>query len=112
VAVLSRSVIFATILAVLYPTANYAAEGMKTSTAAPGIRPTRVKPLDINSGPIEDLKALPGINDAYAQKIVAGRPYEKRDDLVSRKILPPSTYKKIKDRIITVETGQIPIDSY
>jgi competence protein ComEA len=65
--------------------------------------PSKTKPLDINSASIEDLKALPGIGNAYAQKIVDNRPYQKKDQLVSRKIIPEATYNKIKDRIIAMQ---------
>jgi competence protein ComEA len=43
---------------------------------------------------------LPGIGDAYAQKIVAGRPYARKDQLVQKKIIPQSTYQKISGMII------------
>jgi competence protein ComEA len=89
----------------LFPVASPAADRTKTTAGDRINRPTKIKPLDINSGSVDDLKALPGIDDAYAQRIVAGRPYEKRDDLVSRKILPQAIYNKIKDRIVTVESG-------
>jgi len=45
---------------------------------------------------------LPGIHHSYAQKIIAGRPYQKKQELVSRKIIPAPVFEKIKDRIITV----------
>jgi len=59
-----------------------------------------VKLVDINTAKKDELKTLPGIGDAEADKIIAGRPYGSKAWLVSHKILPEDKYPAIKDLII------------
>lgn len=59
-----------------------------------------VQSIDINTATQEELKAIPGVGDVYSAKIIKGRPYKRKDELVQRGILPQGVYDKIKDRII------------
>jgi len=64
---------------------------------------TATKLLDLNSASKADLQALPGIGEKYAQKIIDGRPYTRKDQLVSKKVIPQGTYDKIKDQLIATQ---------
>jgi competence protein ComEA len=81
----------------LVGTASFAAPQKATDKMADT---TKKQLLDLNSAPEADLEALPGIGPAYAKKIVAGRPYAGKDELVQKKILPASVYAKIKSLVI------------
>jgi DNA uptake protein ComE-like DNA-binding protein len=56
--------------------------------------------LDINSATKAQLMEIPGIGDAYSDAIVKNRPYKRKDELVTKKVVPQATYDKIKDKII------------
>lgn len=83
-------------------TARTTAELKRDAKAvASGVREgwSRDKPLDINSATKEQLESLPGITAAEANRIIAGRPYDKPEDLVSRHIINKAGYDKIADRL-------------
>ena len=60
----------------------------------------QVELLDINTATVDQLKALPGIGDTYSEKIIKGRPYSRKDELVQKKIIPRATYEQIKYKIV------------
>lgn len=75
-------------------TAVPAAAQAKPAAATPADK------LDINTATPDQLKAFPGIGDAYSKRIIDGRPYTAKNQLTTRGILPAATYNKIKDQII------------
>jgi len=58
------------------------------------------EPVDINTATPAQLKALPGMGDAYVRRIIAGRPYTAKNQLVLRGVLPQAAYELIASRII------------
>jgi competence protein ComEA len=68
---------------------------------AAGVREgwSRDKPLDVNSATREQLTSLPGVTEAEADGVIAGRPYDDPGQLVTRRILPKGKYDKIADRL-------------
>jgi competence protein ComEA len=59
--------------------------------------------IDINTATKDELMAFKGIGEKYSDKIIAGRPYARKDQLLSKNILPEATYKKIEANIIATQ---------
>jgi competence protein ComEA len=100
-----RKNIIARILVVLFAVSlmsGMALAGTKAAKAKkePAAAAAKAELVDINTATKEQLDGLPGIGEKFSQKIIDGRPYAKKTDLVTKKVLPQVTYNKIKSKII------------
>ena len=86
--------------------ADAKADAKAPAKAEPAKADAKKEPMDINSASAKDLATLPKIGDARSKAIVKGRPYNGKDDLINKKIIPQDAYDEIKDLIIAKQKAK------
>jgi DNA uptake protein ComE-like DNA-binding protein len=97
---ITRTLISLCTLLLLAGLAAAAPQAASNKTAPPTPSASAADLVDLNSATKDQLDALPGIGEKYSQKIIDGRPYKAKTDLVKKKVIPQATYNKIKDMVI------------
>lgn len=84
-------------LAQAQPTAPQTRQAASSAQPEGARRP--VDEVDINSATPQQLNALPGFGPAYTRRVIAGRPYRSKNQLVTRGVIPQAEYERIRDMI-------------
>jgi DNA uptake protein ComE-like DNA-binding protein len=102
-----KNVVLASVVIIGLAAPSFALGQTKAPAKNQPAKPEAAAPLlDLNTATKAELEALPAIGTAYAQKIIDGRPYKAKNELVSKKIVPASTYEKIKDKVIAKQQSK------
>lgn len=100
-------VVFASLACVLYAQEGQALK-LKSRPAPVAKKKASAKPgkvINLNSAPKNELMRLPGVDEAMAEKIIAGRPYRSKFELVTRGIMPRGLLQTIKNNVSAHQVG-------